>query len=74
MKARKDAYLSIEREKNIKYEQNRIMALKEQAVKDTEPKLMAIIKSANKDIKKAEETQKQLVENLKIEHKLSLEK
>lgn len=47
MKARKDAYLSIEREKNIKYEQNKIMALKEQAVKDTEPKLMAIIKSAN---------------------------
>jgi len=32
--------------------------IKEQAVKDTEPKLLAIIKSANDDIKKAEEQQK----------------
>jgi hypothetical protein len=33
----------------------RIQQLKEKAIKDTEPKLLAIIKSANDDRKKAEE-------------------
>lgn len=32
--------------------------LKEQAVRNTEPKLLAIIKSANEDIKKAETKEK----------------
>lgn len=59
MKSRKEAYLSIEREKSLKYEQGRIQQLKEQAIKDTEPKLLSIIKSSNEDIKKAEESCKQ---------------
>jgi hypothetical protein len=53
MKSRKEAYLSIERDKSNKYEQGRVQQLKEQAIRDTEPKLLAIIKSANEDIKKA---------------------
>lgn len=59
MKSRKEAYLSIEREKSHKYEQGRIQQLKEQAIKDTEPKLLSIIKSSNDDIKKAEENCRQ---------------
>jgi hypothetical protein len=61
MKSRKEAYLSIEREKSNKYEQSRLQQIKEQAVRDTEPKLLAIIKAANEDIKKAEERQKAAV-------------
>ena len=74
MKSRKEAYLSIEREKSSKYEQGRLQQIKEQAVRDTEPKLLHIIKSANEDIKKAEERMKEELETFKSEHKVSLEK
>lgn len=74
MKSRKEAYLSIEREKSNKYEQSRVQQLKEQAVRDTEPKLLAIIKSANEDIKKAEEDQKESLQQFKIDCKQTLEK
>ncbi len=47
MKSRKEAFLSIEKEKSNKFEQIRVQQLKEKAIKDTEPKLLAIIKSAN---------------------------
>ena len=48
--------------------------IKEQAVRDTEPKLLHIIKSANEDIKKAEERMKEELEVFKSEHKVFLEK
>ena len=47
MKSRKEAFMSIEREKRHKWEQGRLQNIKEQAIKDTEPKLLQIIKSAN---------------------------
>ena len=74
MKSRKEAYMNIEREKSSKYEQGRLQQIKEQAVRDTEPKLLHIIKSANEDIKKAEERMKEELDTFKSEHKVSLEK
>jgi hypothetical protein len=65
MKSRKEAYLSIEREKSNKYEQTRVVQLKERAIKDTEPKLLAIIKNANEDVKRAEEQGRREVETFK---------
>jgi hypothetical protein len=54
IKAQKEAFIALERERSAKYEKNRIKQLKEQAIVDTEPKLRAIMKSANDDIKKSE--------------------
>ena len=44
----------------------RMQQLKEQAIKDTEPKLLAIIKSSTEDRKKAEEQGKKALEEFKI--------
>ena len=74
IKSCKEAYQSIEREKRGTYEKTRVEQIKEQAVKETEPKLEAIIKSANDDRKKAEEKCRKELEEFKVQYKIKLEK
>lgn len=46
--------MSLERDRTAKYEKQKVETLKEQAITETEPKLLAIIKGAKDDARRAE--------------------
>lgn len=54
VKNTKEAVLSLERDRTAKYEKQKVETLKEQAITETEPKLLAIIKGAKDDARRAE--------------------
>lgn len=53
MKNAKEAFYVLEKEKREKWEQSKLMVMKEEATLRLEPKLQAIIKDSNDDVKKS---------------------
>ncbi len=74
MKAVKEAFVSVEKDKRGKWEKLRVEVLKEQAITDTEPKILEIIKQSNAEIKNAEKKQAEMLEKYKRETKEKFEK
>lgn len=53
LKNAREAFLVLEKERREKWEQSKIQSLKEEATLRLEPKLQAIIKESNDEIKKS---------------------